>query len=297
MAPGSVQGGRTMIRALIVDDEPLARLGIRARLELEADVEIVGEAGDGPEAVERICSLKPDLVFLDVQMPGLDGFQVLERSAGEHLPLVVFVTAHDAHAIRAFEIHALDYLLKPYSTARFGETLRRAREELSREDGLAERNKVAELLQALEAARAANTEEPHSAYPTRFTVRDRERILLVRAEEIEAVEAAGNYLQLHSRGKVHLLRATLAEMESQLDPSKFARIHRSTIVNVDRVREIRPEPHGDCDVVLEGGKIYRLSRAYRERLLPGAAGDRSASPDGAPIESEPASKSPPRRRR
>jgi two-component system LytT family response regulator len=252
-----------VIRALIVDDEPLARRGIRTRLERESDIEIAGEAEDGPAAVEAIPALLPDILFLDVQMPGLDGFEVLERVPAEQWPLVVFVTAHDVHALRAFEIHAFDYLLKPYSEERFLECLDRARSAIARGEQAPERQRLRGMLDQVGAARAGGARE----YPRRFAVRDRERILLVRTEDLQAIEAAGNYVQLVAAGAKHLLRLTLTEMEEQLDPAKFARIHRSTIVNLDRVKEIRPEPHGDCDVVLDGGAIYRLSRAYRSRLL------------------------------
>jgi len=263
-----------MIRALIVDDEPLARRGIRVRLEREADVTIVGEAVDGPSAVELIRELAPDLVFLDVQMPGLDGFAVLEQVWGERLPRIVFVTAHDTHALKAFEFHALDYLLKPYSEARFLEALRRAREQIARGEGGADERRLMQLLESLQAARAggAGVMERRPGYAQRFSVRDRDRIVLVRAEELDAVLAAGNYVQLVCGRQRHLLRVTLAEMEGELDPAKFARIHRSTIVNLDNVREIRPDAHGDGEVTLEGGAIYRMSRAYRERLLPGGRG-------------------------
>ena len=257
-----------MIRALIVDDEPLARRGIRVRLERETDVEIVGEAEDGPEAIEAMRTQRPDLVFLDVQMPGLDGFQALEQVAAEHLPMVIFVTAHDAHALRAFEVHAIDYLLKPYSAARFAEALRRARVELSHGDSNPERKRLGELLEALEAARAGVPPGSAAGRPQRFSVRERDRILLVRADSLEAVRAAGNYVELIAAGRTHLLRETLSEMEHKLDPARFVRIHRSTIVNADRIREILPDPHGDGDVVMESGAVHRLSRAYRERLLP-----------------------------
>ncbi|MEP7029057.1 MAG: LytTR family DNA-binding domain-containing protein, partial [Candidatus Eisenbacteria bacterium] len=190
------------------------------------------------------------------------------RLPAERWPLVVFVTAHDVHALRAFEVHAFDYLLKPYSEQRFLECLGRAREALARGDSAPERLRLRGLLDQLVAVRAGVRDAGSAAYPRRFAVRDRGRIVLVRVEDLEAVEAAGNYVLLVAGEERHLLRLTLTEMEEQLDPARFARIHRSTIVNVDLVREILPEPHGDCDVVLEGGATYRLSRAYRARLLP-----------------------------
>ena len=279
-----------MIRVLVVDDEPLAREGIKVRLEREADMEVVGEAADGPEAVAAITALHPDLVFLDVQMPGMDGFEVVERVAGVHLPVIVFATAYDEYALRAFEVHALDYLLKPVTARRFEEALRRARTEVGRGMERETHRRLVELLDAwrsaatVSAATHALPPEPPpqqqppppapqalhggGAYLTRLVVRDGERFLLLRAEEIDWVESAANYVRLHARGTSYLVRATMAELERRLDPSRFTRIHRSTIVNTDRIREIRPEWHGDFDVVLTTGKALRLSRSYRERLLP-----------------------------
>jgi len=256
-----------MIRTLLVDDEPLARQGIRMRLEHEADFAVIGEAGDGPAAVKAITELTPDLVFLDVQMPGLSGFDVLEQVSGTCLPMVVFVTAHDAHALRAFDVHALDYLLKPFTEARFRETLGRVRRELAGTEDYPARRRLAAALDAVQA-----TANP-AAGPTpirRFTVRDRDRIVLVPVGEIEAVMAAGNYVELVTRGGRHLLRQTMADIESQLDPEAFVRIHRSTIVRRVEIREIRPDPHGDADVVMVSGAVHRLSRAWRKRLLPGS---------------------------
>jgi two-component system LytT family response regulator len=253
-----------VIRTLIVDDEPLARDGLRVRLQRESDVEIIGEAGDGPGAVEAIRSLHPDLVFLDVQMPGMDGFEILEQVAAEHLPIVVFVTAHDEHALRAFDVHALDYLLKPVADDRFLESLRRARAALDAETpaaGVRER-----LAGALDAQAAAAT-ATRPAVIRRFVVKERGRYLLVPAEEVSWIGAAGNYAEIHARGGAYLVRATIADLAARLDPARFARIHRSTIVQIDRIREIIPEWHGDFDVVMEDGTTLRMSRGFRDRLL------------------------------
>lgn len=252
-----------MIRALLVDDEPLARRGLRTRLAAEADFEVVGEAEDGPQAIVAIRRLRPDVVFLDVQMPGCDGFAVLRSLGPDTLPLVVFVTAHDAHALRAFEIHALDFLLKPYSEERFHDALTHLRTAIARGETEEE---LARVRAMLEQTAEAGGSTPHR--PRRFAVRERERVSFVRVDDLEAVLAAGNYVQLVAGGRSHLLRLTLTEMERQLDPAKFVRVHRSTIVNVDRIREIHADPHGDGDLVSESGAMYRLSRAYRSRLLP-----------------------------
>lgn len=261
-----------MIRTVIVDDEPLAREGIRLRLEREPDFEVVGEAGDGPAAVAALRSLAPELVFLDVQMPGLSGFEVLEQVGDVCVPMVVFVTAHDHHALKAFDVHALDYLLKPFTEARFQATLTRVRNELTGADDYPARRRLAALLDAVPSPSAASASVTPEGAPRplrRFTVRDRDRIRMVPIGEVEAITAAGNYVELVTPGGRHLVRQTLADVESQLDPALFARVHRSTIVKLAEVREIRPDPHGDAEVVLASGASYRVSRAYRKRLLPG----------------------------
>jgi two-component system LytT family response regulator len=258
------------IRTLIVDDEPLAREGLRVRLSREADVDIVGEAIDGDSAIEAIHALTPDLVFLDVQMPGLGGFDVLERVSGTHLPVVIFVTAYDQYALKAFDVHALDYLLKPFSDARFAQALDRARQAVTSSASDADRD-VDRRVAALLAARA--DAKPVKTWLTRLPVKDRDRFLLLRVEEITWIEAAQNYVQIHARKHEFLVRCTMADLESQLDPAKFSRIHRSALVNLDRIREIRPAWHGDFDVILEDGTQLKLSRHYRDRLLtaPGAS--------------------------
>ena len=254
-----------MIRALIVDDEPLAREAVRVRLELERDVQIVGEARDGPAAVEAIRRLVPDLVVLDVQMPGLDGFEVLDRVAGDTMPVVLFVTAYDRFAIRAFEVHALDYLLKPFTAERMRQALARVRRDLERDQAVAARESAAAVLDARAASLAPA--RGGEAYAYRLTVRDGEAFVMLRTEEIDWIEAAANYVRVQARGRVFVLRGTMQALERRLDPRQFARIHRSTIVNVDRVREIRPEWHGDYDVVLADGHTLRLGRSYRGALL------------------------------
>jgi two-component system LytT family response regulator len=276
-----------VIRTLIVDDEPLARTGLRVWLAKEPDVTVVGEAGDGPAAVEAIRALTPDLVLLDVQMPGMDAFDVIDQVAGAHLPLVVFVTAHDEHAIQAFEVHALDYLLKPVSEARFAAAMQRARVALAAGAQAAEDAASDRIARALDwrdtrrndstggggetAAGPARTPPGRPPVLHRFVVKDRDRYLLVRANDVEWIEAAGNYAQIHTRGAAYLVRATIAELTARLDPNRFARIHRSAIVQIDCIREIVPEWHGDCQVILTSGTTVRMSRGFRERLLPSEA--------------------------
>jgi two-component system LytT family response regulator len=251
-----------VIRTLIVDDEPPAREGLRTRLALSPDVEIVGESADGLAAVEAITRLLPDLVLLDIQMPGIDGFEVLARAAKTHLPFVVFVTAFDRYAIRAFDVHAIDYLLKPVTGARLEQALDRIRHELARDEE-AERAKLAALLDARERDPAGAATPSHAS---RWAVKQRDRYLRLRSEEVDWIEAAANYVRFHARGGAFLMRGTLAGLERSLDPAHFVRIHRSTIVNLDRVREIRPEWHGDFEVVLTTGRTLRMSRNYRALL-------------------------------
>lgn len=283
-----------VIRTVVVDDEPLAREGLRVRLSREDDVDIVGEATDGPSAVEAILSHRPDLVFLDVQIPGFDGFDVVARTASTHLPAIVFVTAYDRYALRAFEVHALDYLLKPIAHRRFQDALGRVRRELRRRerdraaadasyhravsaggdaDALATfAERLRQLLDARDGASLALTGGPGTEaprYATRFTVRDGERYVLLRVNDVDWAEASANYVRLHVGPRRYQMRMTMSDLERQLDPAQFTRIHRSAIVNLDRVREIRPEWHGEYEVALVTGATLRLSRGYRDRLLGG----------------------------
>jgi len=244
------------LRALIVDDEPLARETLRLLLAEDTEMVVAGECS-GVEAPELIARQRPDILFLDVQMPEVDGFDVLEQVGADAVPSVVFVTAFDEYALRAFEVHAVDYLLKPFDDRRFAAALSRAKETArSRRRGEADPG-LARLLEAR---------------PRRFFVRTREKVLLIKPEEIDWIEAADYYVSLHVGGKAHLLRETMNEIEQRLDPERFFRVHRSAIVNVDRVREMHPLFRGDCVLVLHDGTKLKLSRARRdafERLLNG----------------------------
>jgi two-component system LytT family response regulator len=243
------------IRVLIVDDEPPARQRIRSLLKGDTEVEIVGECADGESAVTAVLDEQPDLVFLDVQMPLLDGFGVVEAVGPERMPVTVFVTAHDQHALRAFEVNALDYLLKPYDRARFKKAVDRAKALIGRPRHDAER--LTELLAAVRG-------EPKP--PDRIAVKAANRVYLVRVEDIDWIEAAGNYLRLHTGKDEHLLRETMTALASRLDSAQFLRIHRSTIVNVERIREIQPWFHGDYAVILQDGRQLTLSRSYRTKV-------------------------------
>ncbi len=252
------------VRALIVDDEPLARRGVRVCLQSAQDVTVLGEFADGPGAIEAITELAPDLVFLDVQMPGLSGFDVLERVPRERWPLVIFLTAYEEYALRAFDAHALDYLLKPIDDDRFAIALNRARQRLDERAAGAVVKRMDALLH--ERRLASLSPVPAANYLQRFAVKTGSRTILVPAEEVSFLEAEGDYVCLHAGGRKHLIRAALGDLEQQLDPTKFVRVHRSTIVAVSRVREIHTLSSRDYLLRLTDGAELRMSRNYRERL-------------------------------
>ena len=249
---------RDPVRAVVVDDEPPARRRLRALLADEADVEIVGEAGGGTAAVQLITAERPDLVFLDVQMPGLDGFGVLRAVAPSHLPLVIFVTAYDEHAIRAFEVAAVDYVLKPVDEARFRAAVRRAVERVRGARPADLSAELATLLERLQPAAAAP--------PERFPVRANGVVTFVRVHDIDWVDVAGDQVRLHVGKETHLLRETMAQVEARLPAATFVRIHRSTIVNLDRVREVQPWFKGDYVLILKDGTRLTSGRTYREKV-------------------------------
>jgi two-component system, LytTR family, response regulator len=258
-----------MIRALIVEDAPIVRKGIRLYLQEERDIEIVGEAGDGPDAVAHIAAHRPDLVFLDIQMPGFDGFEVLERSSEVHLGAVIFITAHADYAMRAFDSNALSYLLKPINPARFREVVHRAR-LLLRDDRALQANhqRLIESIPSSKTAALSNDSRIESRCRlSRLLVKQGDGFLLLKTDEIDWISSTGEYACLHARNTTFMIRMALSELTEKLDDQQFARIHRCTIVNLDRVREIQPRSHGDCDVVLHGGTSLRLSRSYRDNLL------------------------------
>lgn len=250
------------IRVVLVDDEPVAREGLRLWLAGEPGIDIAGEAGTPREAIALVRRERPDLMFLDVQMPGGDGFDVVEGIGATHLPEIVFVTAHERHALRAFEVAALDFLLKPVREDRFRRALARARSEIARGDGRRGPERLTALLDHVRGGDGARRIE-------RFAVRTRDRFVIVPASEVRWIGAAANYAELHvAGGATHLVRTTLAQLDAGLDPQRFARIHRGTIVRVDAVREVIPAAHGDFDVVLDDGEVLKLSRRFRDRLLP-----------------------------
>jgi len=258
------------IRALIVDDEPLARTGVRQLLDPADDVTVVGEAGDGPDAVRHIRDEDPDLVFLDVQMPEMSGLEVVKEVGVEQMPLTIFVTAYDEYAIEAFDAHALDYLLKPIDEERFSEALDRARTQLRRAEARDLSDQLRAVLDRYAAAEDEGTEaeeaEGEQEPLGRFTVRSRNRIYFVDVDDVQWIESEGDYVALCDGEEKHLVRATMKELVERLDSNQFFRVHRSYIVNADYVEELRPQDHGTYCVVMACGTPLKTSRGYRENV-------------------------------
>jgi two-component system LytT family response regulator len=250
------------IKALIVDDEPIARRNLRALLGGYPEVELIGECGTGAEAVSVIRAGPPDLLFLDVQMPGMNGFEVLKQIDLTMIPAVIFVTAYDQYAIKAFDVQALDYLLKPFDDERFAQAIGRARMQLEQRATAGLKERLRELLEGEE--KPAPVGPPR--YEDKFLIKSASRVFFLRAEEIDWIEASDYYVSLHAGGQTHVLRRTMADLEARLDPDRFCRIHRSTIVNIGRVREVQTRPAGEYVVVLADKTELRLSRSRKEQI-------------------------------
>ncbi len=261
----TANGTQADISAVIVDDEPLARDCVRIALDDHPSIRVVAECGDGHCAVEAIRELEPDLVFLDVQMPGMDGFDVIEEVGAEDMPAVVFVTAYDQHALKAFEIHAVDYVLKPFDDARFATCVEHAIERVRQADVATLSRTLAGVLRELPGP--LQDDAGDSRWASRIMVRERDSIRFVPVAEIDWLEGAGNYVRVHAGSDSHLVRATLTGLSERLDPRRFVRIHRSTIVNVDRIREVQPWAGGDYVAILHDGETLKVSRSYRDDLL------------------------------
>ena len=245
------------IRVLIVDDEPLARKRIKRMLGGDPEVEVIGDCASGRQALAMMRESEPDLVFLDIQMPEMDGFSVLEAIAPERLPFIIFVTAYDQYALRAFEFYALDYLLKPFDRARFEKAMQRARERISKEKGDELNQRTIALLEEIKA---------RSEYLGRLVIKSGGRVFFIKTDEIDWIEAEGKYVRLHVGRESHLLREAIGGLEAQLDPARFLRIHRSTIVNIDRIQELQPWFHNEYRVILRDGTELMLSRGCRKKL-------------------------------
>jgi two-component system LytT family response regulator len=242
------------IRALIVDDEPLARERLKTFIAREPDITVMAECANGREAIAAIETTVPDLLFLDVQMPRVSGFDVLRAVGPETVPAVIFVTAYDQHALEAFEVHALDYLVKPFKPARFKAAIQRARERLAGHNGSGDKRLVT-LLERLQPART---------YITRFVVKSDARVVLVNATDVDWIESAANYALLHVGDKTHVIRETMTALEEKLDPRQFQRISRSAFVNLDRIQELQPMLKGEYVVILKTGKQLGMTRGIRE---------------------------------
>jgi two-component system, LytTR family, response regulator len=242
-------------KVLIVDDEPISRLRLRRLLALEPECDVIGECENGREAVRALERVSVDLLFLDVQMPEMDGFEVVSAIARSH-PLIIFTSAYDEYALKAFEVHAFDYLLKPFDRRRFREAVQRARTQLTQ----AKSNVPGDLLTLFGNLATARTA------PDRIAIRNNGRVIFLKLSDIDWIEAADNYVCLHSGRETHILRETMSELESRLDPARFIRVHRSAIVNMDRIKELQPWFRGDYKVVLSDGTELTLTKNHREKL-------------------------------
>jgi two-component system LytT family response regulator len=257
------------IRTILVDDEPLAIQGLELRLQTHEDVEIIDKCQNGREAIRAIKTHKPDLVFLDIQMPGFDGFSVVQGLREVEPPLFVFVTAYSDHAIRAFEANAMDYLMKPVDEARLADTLERVRQRLTEKRGVEEVEKLKEVLaevapDAAEEHLSSDTEVASNRYEKLINIKDRGQIFRVDVDTIEVVEAAGDYMCIKTADNTLVLRETMKDLEKRLDPRRFQRVHRSTIVNLDQVKQVKPHTNGECFLVLDSGSQVKVSRSYRD---------------------------------
>ena len=248
------------MRVVVADDEPLARSGVETRLAVHQDIQVVASCVTGKEAVKAICDLRPDLVFLDVQMPDLNGFDVLRKVPANQLPLVVFLTAYDHYALQAFDVHAVDYLLKPVDEARFARSLERARTQMKTASAQQIEHRLLELLEQ------TKDQQPRATYESRFLVRTGRRVAIVPVQEIDWIEAAGDYVTLHVRDKSHMLRQTMSGLETQLDPDHFIRVHRSAIVQASRICELESLPNREYLLRLSDGTKVRTSRRFSDRI-------------------------------
>jgi two-component system, LytTR family, response regulator len=259
------------IRTILVDDEPLATQGLQLRLQAHEDVEVVATAANGREAIRQIKTHKPDLVFLDIQMPGFDGFSVIQGLMDVELPLFVFVTAYGDHALRAFDAQAVDYLMKPVDEDRLAGTMDRVRQRLSERRSAEEAGRLKEALaeHAPEAAEELAESTPDAApasnrYEKMINIKDQGQIFRVDVDTIERIDAAGDYMCIQTGDNTLILRETMKDLEKRLDPRRFQRVHRSTIVNLDLVRQVKPHTNGECFLVLDSGAQVKVSRSYRD---------------------------------
>ncbi len=268
------------ISVIVVDDEPLAREGLRLRLEKSSEVNVIAECASGIEAVEAINSLKPELLFLDIQMPEMNGFEVVKNLTLDPMPVIIFVTAYDAYAIKAFECHALDYILKPINEERFRQALRYAVDSINHRNLENHYGKLKAVMhdylssgEVTAAGESTVNGEENKQYLTRLMIKSRNQISIISVPEIDWIESAGDYVYIHTNSGKHIFRETLISLEEKLDPQTFVRIHRSAIVNLEKIKQLRANEHGDYDVYLQNGTKLKLSRTYRthfQQMIGGA---------------------------
>ncbi len=260
------------LKTIIVDDESLARRGLRLRLDDLKDIDIIAECANGREALSAIAAQAPDLVFLDIQMPGLSGFDVIANLQQDNMPMIIFVTAFDQHALEAFEVHAVDYLLKPIDTDRLEAAVNRARSRLLQKESITDKQRLLDLVISITGKSESSVVQlmkeqgDARAYPDRIAIKDAGETTLVPTVDIDWVDAAGDYMCIHARGQTHIMRVTMKELETQLDPASFQRVHRSTIVNLDRVEKVCSHMNGEFHLVLNNGSTVKMSRSYKEKV-------------------------------
>ena len=262
----------TDLRAIIVDDEPLARKGLKMLLAETGGVEVVAECSNGREAVNRVAELESDLLFLDIQMPGMSGFDVVARLQQDNMPLIIFVTAYDEYAVRAFDVHAVDYLLKPIAAERLEDAVRRARRHRQADEAAGDKQRLLDLIMSVtgrseqSVARLLKDHRGVKSWPGKITIRDGNETTLLPTERIDWVDAAGDYMCIHADNETHVMRITMKELIDQLDPTTFQRVHRSTIVNLDRVTRVRAHRNGEFHLILNNDVSIKMSRSYKEKV-------------------------------
>lgn len=261
-----------VLKSIIVDDESLARKGLRMRLEALDGIDVVGECANGREALNSVAELEPDLLFLDIQMPGMSGFDVVSKLQQDNMPLIVFVTAYDEFAIEAFDVHAVDYVLKPVDEDRLKEAVDRARRHKEQDGAVTDKERLLELIISItgksETAIAQLLKDHTGAksYPDKIAIKDGGETTLVQTADIDWVDAAGDYMCIHANDETHVMRITMKELEAQLDPANFQRVHRSTIVNLDRVTKVCSHMNGEFHLILNNGTSIKMSRSYKEKV-------------------------------
>ena len=262
------------ISTIIVDDESLARRGLGLRLQAFDDVEIIAQCSNGREAAEAIAKTQPQLVFLDIQMPGMDGFDVVRSIQGDAMPMVVFVTAFDQYAVDAFNVHAVDYLLKPIEEDRLQQALEKVRSRINASEAITDKEKLLNLIGDITGTKPSNLDEVEnsltsgtkSSYPEKISIKDSQTVTIIQIKDIDWVDAAGDYMGIHVGDDIHIMRTTMKQLEAQLKPDIFQRVHRSTIVNLSRVKQVCSHMNGEYHLILEGGARLKMSRSFKDKV-------------------------------